>query len=748
MGLPLSGVRVVEWAGECGELGARLLADLGADVVSVERAHAEGDPSWAVRNTNKRLIALGRLGEFLADADIFITTHHPAPATGPHVVVTTVTPFGLSGPYRDYAASDPVLVALSGCLYRAGVPELPPVLTPARFADDVAGIVAAWASLLAYWQRLATGRGQHLDVSALEANAQTTDWGLTTAGAAGGNVAYGEVRSGAGPVYPLVRCADGWVRPSIVTPGEWAVMRAWMGDAVSLHDEVWGTAAARAAMRDEIARKYESFFADKPRIALCEEGQARRMTITPLLDVAEVLAAPHFEALGTFVEAVGTRVPAGFLELDGARAGVRAAPAACAERERWLGPAFASGRPATRRGEPPLRGLRVLDFGVAGAAPEVGRLFAEYGADVLTVESRDHPDLFRVIMGTELSAPFVSSNRSKRSVGVDARHPGARPVVDALVRSADVIVENLPYGSMQRLGLGWEDVARVNPRVVMVSSQLMGPRGPWRDWRGYGSNTQPVAGLTWLWDHPGGAAPVGANVALPDHIVGRLGAMAAMACLVARLRTGRGGHVEIAQVEVVVNLLAEVFAREGLSPGSVTPQGNRSDRGAPWGVYPCAGTQRWCAITCGSDEEWERLRAAIGAPALPQWATAAGRRADHDELDKHVAAWTSARTDRAVMETLQARGVAAAMMMYPSDMPTDPHLLARGYIRRLDQPGMGTLLVEGPAFSGTDLPDVHIGPAPRLGEHTYEVCREVGIPRSEVDELVASGALFVPSAQD
>jgi len=744
MDLPLSGVRVVEWAGECGELGARLLADLGADVVSVERPHDEDDLSWAVRHTNERLISIDRLPEFLAGADIFLTTHHPAPAARPNTVVTTVTPFGLTGPYRDYEASDPVLVALSGSLYRAGVPELPPVLTPARFADDVAGIVAAFASLLGYWQRLSTGRGQHLDVSALEANAQTTDWALTTFSSAAGNVAYGEVRSGAGPVYPMVRCADGWVRPSIVTPGEWAVMRAWMGDSVALPDDVWATAAARASMRDEIARMYEAFFADKPRIALCEEGQSRRMTITPMLEVREVLGAPHFAALGTFTDALGTRVPSGFLEVDGTRAGVRAGPRACGEHDGWLSEPCELRRPATPAGEPPLRGLRVLDFGVAGAAPEIGRLFAEYGADVITVESADHPDLFRVIMGTELSAPFVSSNRSKRSVGVDARHPSSRRVLDALVRSADVVVENLPHGSMDRLGLGWDDIRRLNPGAVMVSSQLMGPRGPWRGWRGYGSNTQPVAGLTWLWDHPGGDGPVGANVALPDHIVGRLGALVAMACLIGRLRTGRGAHAEIAQVEVVINLLASLFAEEARAPGSVRPAGNRSERGAPWGVYPCAGVQRWCAITCRSDDEWERLRAAIGAPGLPPWATVEGRRADHDALDKHIAAWTSERSDREAMEALQAHGVAAGMMVYPSDMPGDPHLIARGYIRPVEQPGMGTLLVEGPAFTGTELADVRIGPAPRLGEHTREICAALGLAPGEVDDLVERGALFAP----
>ena len=783
--LPLNGVRVVEAVGECGELGARLLADLGADVIRVEPpggAPSRGAPpvhdgislSWAVRNANKRVVTLdptvaaqrATLDALLAEADILVETRRAGTtgelgiastelaATFPHLVVATISDFGQTGPYRDFEATDPVLIAVSGSLYRAGIPELPPVLTPARMAHDIAGIVAAFAALLGYWQRLATGRGQHLDVSALEANAQTTDWGLTTFGGGGESVAFGEIRSGAGPVYPLVPCADGWVRPSIVTPAEWAAMRRWMGEEVDLGDDVWATAASRAGIRDELAAMYQAFFADKGKIALAEDGQRHRMTITPLLDPGEVLAAPHFDALGTFVAVdAGTgraaAVPSGFLEVDGRRAGWRVAPQACGDTATW------SARPVTHRradvapGTPPLAGIRVLDFGVAGAAPEMGRLFAEYGADVISVESRDHPDLFRVIMGTEFSRPFVSSNRSKRGFGIDARHPEARAVLDGLVRRSDVIVENLPRGSMERLGLGWEDVERVNPRVVMVSSQLMGTRGPWRDWRGYGSNTQPVGGLTSLWSHPGLAEPVGANVALPDHIVGRVGAMAAVACLVGRLATGRGGHVEIAQVEVVINLLAELFAKAALEPGSIGPQGNRSERGAPWGVYPCAGTQRWCVITCRDDDEWHRLRAALGCPAwadAPQWESAVSRRAHHDELDTHLASWTSQRSDREVMEHLQAHGVAAGMMAYPSDQPTDPHLLARGYVRTLEQPGVGPLFVEGPSFTGTDLTDVTIGPAPRLGEHTRAICAELlGLAPGRVEELLAAGALFAPT---
>jgi crotonobetainyl-CoA:carnitine CoA-transferase CaiB-like acyl-CoA transferase len=223
--------------------------------------------------------------------------------------------------------------------------------------------------------------------------------------------------------------------------------------------------------------------------------------------------------------------------------------------------------------------------------------------------------------------------------------------------------------------------------------------------------------------------------------------VAAMACLIGRQRTGEGAHVEVAQVEVVINLLAELFAQEALGPGSVAPRGNRNEHAAPWGVYPCAGEQRWCVITCRDDAEWERLQEATGLAAPPLWATVEGRLADQDALDACIAAWTSARDDREVMEHLQAHRVAAAMMAYPSDQPGDPHLLARGYVRRLEQPGLGTVLVEGPAFTGTELPDVFIGPAPLLGEHTYDICTGLlGLDKATVDALVASGALFVPAA--
>ncbi|HET6964453.1 MAG TPA: CoA transferase, partial [Acidimicrobiales bacterium] len=276
--------------------------------------------------------------------------------------------------------------------------------------------------------------------------------------------------------------------------------------------------------------------------------------------------------------------------------------------------------------------------------------------------------------------------------------------------------------------------------------QTMGRRGPWAHWRGYGSNTQLPGGMSWLWSFPDAEEPVPQNVAFPDHLVGRLGAFVAAAHLIGRRRGGpTAAHVEVVQAEMALNLLSDLFFKESIQPGSVRPQGNRSERGAPWGVYRCSGEQRWCVITCRDDAEWDGLVEAMGRPewALdPRLATVDGRRAAHDLLDERITAWTGQRTDRDVMAALQRHGVPAGMMMYMSDQPADPHLRERGYILEVEQPPLGTILFEGPAFHATRLPEPITFPAPFLGQHTREIAASVlGYPPDRIGRLLAAGLL-------
>ena len=797
--LPLGGLRVLDMADEKAELCGRVLADLGADVIRVEppggapsRAmppfHSGASLYFAVRNANKRGMTLDlssrrgrdRLLETLGEADIWIETTRPGELARlgldpgeladrlPHLIVISVSDFGQSGPYRDFVATDAVMEALSWMLFRAGVPELPPVLPPGALAYDMVGISAAFAALTAYLDRCSTGKGQRIDMSVMEAVAQLTDWGLTSYSVISKLGIYGEVRDGGGKAYPILPCLDGFVRPAMVTVAEWRKIRAWLGDAHAdiLDQEYWDDQRTRIELYDDLLKPiFVDFFKDKTMLELSTEGQDRGIPITPMLTPADVLQAEQFEVLGSFVEGVvatGDRgqYASGFYVADGVRIGYRSSapdlgvlaednPAEANRAD--AGPAWPPRPVLPGDGvmEPgrPYAGLRVLEFGVAGAVPEMARLLAEYGADAIRIESPKRVDIFRQLGGPGgVGSVFASSNRTTRSVGVDFTQPAGAAIVKDLLKTADVILENLPPGTLERFGLGPAEIRAVNPSALLVSSQTMGRQGPWSHWRGYGSNTQLPGGMSWLWSFPDAPEPVPQNVAFPDHVVGRLGAVAVAAQLIGRRHGAAAAHhVEIVQAEMALNLLADLFLKESLDAKSVRPQGNRSPRGAPWGVYPCAGEQRWCVITCRRDAEWEGLVAAMGHPPwarAAEFAAAEGRLAAHDDLDKHLSEWTAARADRDVMELLQAHGVPAGMMMYMSDQPKDPHFQARGYILEIEQPGLGRILLEGPAFQATRLPPPVTRPAPLLGQHTREICTSLlGYSDEEINRMVADGLL-------
>jgi crotonobetainyl-CoA:carnitine CoA-transferase CaiB-like acyl-CoA transferase len=300
---------------------------------------------------------------------------------------------------------------------------------------------------------------------------------------------------------------------------------------------------------------------------------------------------------------------------------------------------------------------------------------------------------------------------------------------------------------MDDLGLGWSTLKEINPGLVMVSSQLMGSTGPWASWLGYGPSTRPAGGMTWLWNFPDGGPPPGSFVIFPDHLVGRVCAVAALAGLARRHQGGAGTHFEAAQVETVLTCMSQYFLKESVEPGSVAPRGNRSEQGAPWGVYRCAGDERWVVITCRNDEDWAGLRKALGEPewaADPALASSEGRRAAQDDIDARLSEWTASRSDREVMETLQSFGVPAGMMNYASDEASDPHLEARGYLARIEQPGVGPMILEGPAFQGSAMDRPFIGPAPDLGQHTREIAVSLlGLSESRTEELISAGVLEV-----
>jgi crotonobetainyl-CoA:carnitine CoA-transferase CaiB-like acyl-CoA transferase len=783
--LPLAGLRVVDCTVERGELAARLLGDLGAEVVKVEPPG--GSPArglapvregvslaWAVRNAGKLGVVLdldrdegrGRLDQLLAHADVLLASERTLPggvglrdlaARHPHLVALALTAYGSGGPFADYVATDAVLSASGGIAFKAGVPEGPPLFPPGHLVDDLVSATAAFAALCALYQREQVGRGQFVELSANEAVALCADWALPNVSA---RVIAGEppaeVRNGSGPVYPVFKCTDGYVRLVVLSARQWRALREWIGDPEYLRDPELDNFVSRLMIAATVINPLlDAHFAKFGMDEAAAEAQRRGIVCTPALPPHRVLTNDHFASRGTFAPmtlAGGVRAPvfAGFFEVDGERAGPAAPPPAVGEHTEQV---FASlgdartARPGARpRPAPPLAGVRVMDFGIGAVGVEVGRRLAEYGAEVMKVESRAYIDFMRTVTGLELSPSFVSSSRSKLGFGANAQTPEGHDLLLRLAEHADVVIENNSTGTMDDLGLAFADLVAVNPGIVMVSSQLMGAHGTWADWRGYGPTGQGPGGLLHLWNYADRDDPAGSASIYPDHYAGCLGAVGAVAALVGRARGANAAtHVEISQVEAVVGSLADLLAAEGVAPGSVAPAGNRSEQGAPWGLYPCAGDEQWVAITCRDDDDWRGLRAAMGDPAWtgdPAFADRAGRIARAEALDERVAAWTRGDTKDVIAARCQDHGVPAAPLLTGTDMGSHPHYLAHDFAIRVDQPGLHEMVLDGAAFHS----DLMVGPdvrrAPFLGEHTREIATSVlGLDDAEVDKLLAAGVL-------
>jgi crotonobetainyl-CoA:carnitine CoA-transferase CaiB-like acyl-CoA transferase len=785
---PLAGVRVVETADGAGEICGRFLADLGADVVRVEPPggsasrveqplHDGVSIPFAIHNAGKRSVVVdsasrvgsARLLQLLESADIWIeAAASDAPAVevaaarerNPALVVVSISAFGQSGPYRGWAATDSTLLAMGGVLSRSGLPGREPLLPPGQLALQVTAMQAAWAALVAYWNRLETGAGDHIDFSLYEATAQTIDPAMGTVGTAQA-AGYEPTRDRPAPgPYPIFRCRDGHVRVALLAPRQWHAMRAWLGEPADLQDPELETIRGRALAADRLHAAFEQHFRDRGKHELTLEGQARGVPIAPVLTPRDVLEADHFRTRGAIApvelaRGVVTDGPTGFAEIDGRRVGAaaRAPEAGEHDAEVFAGPPseradVSNGslvhRPSDGR---PLAGLRVLDFGVIVLGAEVARLFSDQGAEVIKIESSAFPDGARVS-----PIHFAIGHRGSKSIGLDLRRPEGVDVVKRLVLESDVVLANFKPGTLDKLGLGAQALRATNPAVVVAESSALGSTGPWSTWMGYGPLVRCAAGLTSLWRYPDDDDSFSDSTTIhPDHYAARVTAITTLAALIARRRSGRGAAIATSQAETILMQLATVLVEEALRPGSAGAAGNAEPQAAPSGLYPCAGENEWCAVTVRDAEDWRGLRAALGEPDWArddELATSAGRLSRRAEIDEHLAAWTRLRSPREVTAALQQVGVPAGFMQRPhDDYKCDPQLRARGFLRTFEQPGLAPMEIEAAPFRSERTPQPPLARAPELGEHTREICSVLlEMARDEVDALVAAGVLEEPVA--
>lgn len=392
----------------------------------------------------------------------------------------------------------------------------------------------------------------------------------------------------------------------------------------------------------------------------------------------------------------------------------------------------------------PLTGVKVADFSWVGAGPRATKDLADLGATVVKVESRNRLDLGR------LSAPFAGggrdpdastffaiTNTSKLGVTINLSDPRGVEIAKKLVAWADIVVENFSFGYMSRIGLSFETLKAIKPDIIQISVSVAGREGPLGSMRGYGNSAAALSGLAANsgWPDRGPHMP---PFAYGDVVAPMFATVAMLSALEHRRNTGEGQHIDISQVEPLVHATADQFA--ALQRGATDKPGNRSPRHAPHGAFPTRGVDQWIAIAVRDDAEWAILADAAGI-ADARYATFAQRKANEDDLDAALSAWTRHYDKHVLADRIAALGIPAEAVNDGRDVFTDPELTERGHYRRITHSKLGTCDMPAPPlrFSNSD---IHIGPPPNLGEHNHRVFVEMlGIDEREIVSLTQAGAL-------
>ena len=399
----------------------------------------------------------------------------------------------------------------------------------------------------------------------------------------------------------------------------------------------------------------------------------------------------------------------------------------------------------------PLEGIRVADFTWVWAGPFCTQQLAHLGAEVIRVESSTRPCVTRLLPpfadfepGPNRSGYFNQYNQGKKSITLNLKDERGIEVARRLVASSDVVAENFAAGVMDRMGLGFETLHRIRPDLILISLSGYGRSGPDKDFVSYGPATVPLSGFSAVTGYAG-HPPMHVGISYGDPTAGLHGAVAVLAALLHRRRTGEGQSIDLSLWEASTALLPDALLEAQMNGADPPRNGNRHPRMSPHGVFRCAGEDRWVSIAVANDVEWRALCGAMGAPGLaedPRFAMLAARKENEDDLEAHITKWTLPRSAEDVTRCLQAAGVAAFPSMTNRDLATDPHLAGRGFFVDLPHPEVGPRHHAGIPWKLAETPCAVEAPAPTLGQHTREVLEGLlGYPPSAVDELAAAGVL-------
>ncbi len=784
---PLADLRVVDLTDNLGRFASKLLAEAGASVVRVAGRGAPGAPM-----TNPEAASLGGVLDWWYDggmarveldldtpggadayrrlagaADLVIESEAPGRLeqlgldhrhlveANPRLVQVSLTPFGRTGPWSNWAGSDLVAGALGGVLSITGLPD-EPLNSYGGQNHHFGGFMAAISGLAGVRAARRDGHGQLLDLSLHEVVTGSIENLLM-------QYLYDDVlpmpkvaeRQGSLHwlrVYQVAPARSGYVMIT-PTPGAEPLVD-WMVESgiESAQPFVGLPVVDLLARADELMAAMREFLLTDDAGTLWTEAQARHIAFGEVQSVAQAADNPQYsfrELYRTVPLASTGGEPAGEVRLPARLVRYSASPIGQPRPPRpdpvdldeiltaWP-PRPAPGPtpdPAPGETPKPLDGVRVLDLSWVLAGPFATRILGDLGADVVKVQHEARATLVNLP-----DYPYYAVwNRSKRSATIDLKHPEALAVIRSLVEASDVLVENYSSGVLSRLGLGWEDVLEWNPRLVYVSMSGPGHEGPWKDVISYAPTIHALCGLTHL-TNPEGRGDVGCGFSLNDHAAGFASAFSILAALEHVERTGVGQYVDMAQLEIGTYLLGPAMIDYFNNGREAQPMGNRDGLAdlVPNDVYPTV--DGFVAVTANHDAMWRSLADIIGADSSWDIET---RRTERAEIDRLIRTWAASRSAVDAASELQEHGVAAGQVQTSDDLVRrDPQHQARQFFRSAEHPVFGERLHDrfpGLWSASGDLSPYQLSPA-YLGEANFEVWGElVGLDAGEVAEGIASG---------
>ncbi|NIO11629.1 MAG: hypothetical protein GTO40_27870 [Deltaproteobacteria bacterium] len=784
----LAGYRVLDLSMDMGAMCGRLLRDLGMEVIKIEpptgdplrleppfakgKSQGEGSIRFAYLNAGKRGVTLDLTGaegrkcflDLVEKSDVVLESHAPGILDGwnlgfealskrqPKIILASISGFGQSGPYRNYLSPDIVTTAMGGLLYISGDPNMTPCMPPGTQSYYYASLCAAYAVVLALWQREKNGRGIHIDTSVQASIALHEHVAFTYS-------AEGRVMKRAGSQHQhaapanLFPCQDGFLS-LFVTQRHWPLfLEIWENHPPELDDPKLNSNAARHSRTAWLNPLVASFTSQYKKEELAHMMQKRGLPALAVNSPSDFLGDRHIQergffgrvthpVLGTFQQpsapfmVEGKRVAPSIPPLLGEHnteifnGGLKSSdkePQDSAVQDAFKEKSSTVQSPSTNR---ILQGIRVLAFTTGYAGPYAGRFLAQYGAEVIKVESmKGGLDSFRHY-GQSPSidgAPrFIECNLGVRSLAVNLKHPVGAKILRELARHCDAVLVNFRPGVLQRLGLGDEDLKKENPKIIILKLPGLGESGP-KYWYGsWGFNLTAFSGMTYLWNHPGQPRPIGSQGVYPDHVGFVLAPMVLVAALHQRTRTGRGVSIDLAQAEATAYTMGPSYLEAGINGEDPVPQGNHDGVAAPQGCYRCRGEDRWCVVSVRSDEQWHTLCQVMGKNdwiADPRFADPKARSVNAKEIDVLIEQWTTNLTAEEVTEKLQAAGVPAGVVKSAADLLKDPQLRSRNYFEQFSESLIGPFELPRSPFTFLGMKDDPLSLPSPLGKDTDSILR-------------------------